>query len=97
MLAGGYDHNFVLDRDGPSPELAARLTDPASGRTLEVLTTEPGIQLYSGNRLERPRAGVALETQHFPNAPNQPSFPSTVLLPGEVWTSTTVYRFSLDA
>jgi aldose 1-epimerase len=103
----GYDHNFVLDRPaGAEGTLvpAARVEDPASGRVLEVATTEPGIQFYTGNQLDGtlvgiggaaygPRAGLALETQHFPDAPNQPGFPSTVLRPGEVFRSATVYRF----
>jgi aldose 1-epimerase len=99
-----YDHNFVLDgRDG-SLVLAARVVDPGSGRTLDVLTTEPGIQLYTGTSLDgtlrgtsgRPyRQGdcVALETQHFPDSPNRPAFPTTVLRPHEIFESTTVYRF----
>jgi aldose 1-epimerase len=101
---GGYDHNFMLNRRGNGLELAARLYDPGSGRVLEVLTTEPGIQLYTGNGLDgsivgrsgRPygrRSGVALETQHFPDAPNQPGFPSTILRPGQEFASRTVYRF----
>jgi aldose 1-epimerase len=105
----GYDHNFVLDRPpGTDGTLvpAARVADPASGRVLEVLTTEPGVQFYSGNQLDgtlvgsggtayRPRAGLALETQHYPDTPNQPGFPSTVLRPGQVYQSATVYRFSV--
>ncbi|MGZ4316588.1 MAG: aldose epimerase family protein [Gaiellaceae bacterium] len=98
----GYDQNFVVDRRD-ALGLAARLTEPTSGRTLEVLTTEPGIQLYTGTFLDGTLVGpsgraygrghcVALETQHFPDAPNQPSFPSTVLRPGETFRSTTVYR-----
>jgi len=105
----GYDHNFVLDRsevhDGLA--LAARLHSPRSGRTMEVLTTEPGMQLYTGNALGgdspgangprfRPRGAVALETQHFPNAPNEPRFPSVILRPGEMFASRTVYRFSSE-
>ncbi len=109
-LGRGYDHNFVLDR--PSPDdtsliLAARLRDPESGRTLEIYTTEPGIQFYSGNFLDgtlygasgkayRQTDGLALETQHFPNSPNQPNFPSTVLRPGEAYNSTTIYAFSMS-
>jgi aldose 1-epimerase len=105
----GYDHNFVLDPApaGQALRPAARVVDPASGRVLEVLTTEPGIQFYSGNQLDgtlvgpggaayRPRAGLALETQHFPDTPNQPGFPSTVLRPGQVYQSATVYRFSVS-
>ena len=101
---GGYDHNYVLDSTS-SPALAAELHDPASGRTMRVLTTEPGIQLYTGNYLDdvpgkggavyAKHAGVCLETQHFPDAPNQPSFPSTVLRPGETFRSTTVLQFSI--
>ena len=102
----GYDHNYVLDgeraRGGAS--FAARLHSPRSGRTMEVHTTEPGIQLYSGNALGgsepgvkgprfQPRGAVALETQHFPNSPNEPRFPSTILRPGDTYSSRTVYRF----
>ncbi len=102
----GYDHNFVLDPPaGQALRPAARVADPDSGRVLEVLTTEPGVQFYSGNQLDgtlvgiggtayQPRAGFALETQHFPDTPNQPGFPSTVLRPGQVYRSATVYRFS---
>jgi aldose 1-epimerase len=102
-IAGGYDHNFVLDGRGGAP--VARLRDPGSGRVLEVFTTEPGMQLYTGNFLEAtgkhghrygPRSGVCLETQHFPDAPNQPGFPSTILRPGEVYRSRTEFRFSVD-
>ena len=103
-FAGGYDHNFVLDRAGGGPSRAARLLSPGSGRALEVLTTEPGLQLYSGNFLDGTVAGkggrvyghrsaVCLEAQHFPDSPNQPGFPSTVLRPGETYRATTIYRF----
>jgi aldose 1-epimerase len=106
----GYDHNYVLDRPPGSDGtlvLAARVEDPGSGRVLEVETTEPGIQLYSGKQLDGsltgtggaaygPRAGLCLETQHFPDSPNQPGFPSTVLRPGEVYRSATVYRFGVS-
>lgn len=102
----GFDHNFVLNRrsvGGLVP--AARVEDPNSGRVLEVATTEPGVQFYSGNfldgtlvgtsgRVYRQSDGFALETQHFPDSPNQPQFPSTVLRPGERFHSTTVFRFS---
>ncbi len=103
-LARGYDHNFVVDRsDATALALAARVREPVSGRELEVHTTEPGIQLYTGNFLDgtligtsgrayRQGDGFALETQHFPDSPNQPGFPSTVLRPGEVLESATVYR-----
>ena len=108
VIGRGYDHNFVLDR--PSPDdtslvLAARVVEPTSGRVLEISTTEPGIQFYSGNFLDatvigpggnmyRQGDGFALETQHFPDSPNQPNFPSTELRPGDEFNSTTVYAFS---
>lgn len=105
-LAGGYDQNYVL-ADAPrlAPVLAAQVSEPASGRRLEVLTTEPGMQFYSGNFLSgaevgkggavyHHRTGFCLETQHFPDSPNQPSFPPAILRPGEVFESTTIYRFS---
>jgi aldose 1-epimerase len=104
--ADGYDHNFVLERPpGRTLVLAARLEDPASGRRLEISTTEPGLHLYTGNQLDgslvgkggRPyarRGGVALETQHFPDSVHHEHFPTTVLRPGTALTSTTIYRFS---
>jgi aldose 1-epimerase len=106
-IGGGYDHNFVLDRgEVVEPTLAARVVDPGSGRVLEVLTTEPGLQLYSGNgtHLGPPgkgghvyvqHAAFALETQRFPDSPNHQHFPSTVLRPGHEYQSRTVYRFSV--
>jgi aldose 1-epimerase len=106
-LAGGYDHNFVLNKVVPGAlEWAARLTDPQSGITLELLTTEPGLQVYSGNNIKpgqinhrgeemHRRDGLALETQHFPDSPNKPQFPSTSLEPGQTFRSTTIFRFSL--
>ena len=103
----GYDHNFVLDKVGnPNGNtLAARVYEPGSGRVLEILTTEPGIQFYCGNFLDgrlkgksgRPyvhRGGFCLETQHYPDSPNQPTFPSTILKPGDEYKSTTVFQFS---
>jgi len=101
----GYDHNWVLNRTGDGLSLAARVVAPGSGRVLEVWTTQPGIQFYSGNFLDGTnigkggkayayRNGFCLETQHFPDSPNKPQFPSTVLRPGETFTSTTVYKFS---
>jgi aldose 1-epimerase len=84
-----YDHNWVLDGD-------VRLRDPGSGRTLAISTTEPGLQFYAGGMLDTPRAGLALETQHFPDSPNRPGWPSTVLRPGETFTSTTVLAFGVD-
>ncbi|MEU6592581.1 aldose epimerase family protein [Streptomyces sp. NPDC046881] len=94
----GYDHNFVLDKGlTGAAEQVAELHDPASGRTLMVATTEPGLQLYTADHLSGPffpGAGIALETQHFPDSPNRPDFPSTVLRPGEVFRSETVYAVS---
>ncbi|HEX8864635.1 MAG TPA: aldose epimerase family protein [Lentzea sp.] len=90
-IAGGYDHNWVLDETGP---FAAQACDPVSGRLLTMWTTEPGLQFYSGNFLSEHRAGFALEAQHFPNSPNRPDFPSTVLRPGEVYHQETVYQLS---
>jgi aldose 1-epimerase len=106
--AGGYDHNLVLDgADGAAPRPAARLSDPASGRVMDVHTTEPGMQLYTGNFLDAsilgkhgdrygPRAGMCLETQHFPDSPNRPEFPSIILRPGEEFRSRTEFRFSTE-
>ncbi|WP_262057721.1 aldose epimerase family protein [Streptomyces sp. STR69] len=94
----GYDHNFALDKGPtPAPVEIAELHDPASGRVLTIATTEPGIQLYTGDHLSdpfAPGAGIALETQHFPDSPNRPEFPSTELRPGETYRSETVYGFS---
>jgi len=106
LRADGYDHNFVLERAaGRSLVRAARLEEPASGRRLDVLTTEPGVQLYTGNQLDGslagtsgrpygPRGGVALETQHFPDSVHNDNFPTTVLRQGRVFASTTIYRLS---
>jgi len=98
VLARGYDHNYVLRAGGGSdPVHAARVREPRSGLTMDVLTTEPGVQFYSGNFLDgrpyRARDGFCLETQHFPDSPNRPDFPSTVLQPGDVFRSTTIFRF----
>ena len=102
----GYDHNFVLDKGSTKkPEFAAEAYDPSTGRVLTVLTMEPGVQFYSGNFLDGTMAGkggvkypqysgFCLETQHFPDSPNQPKFPSTVLRPGETYRTTTIYAFS---
>jgi aldose 1-epimerase len=107
--ARGYDHNFVLSKRAPDElTLAARVHEPLSGRILEVLTTEPGMQFYSGNMISgalvgasrttyRQTDGFALETQHFPDSPNHPDFPSTVLRPGDVFRSRTVWRFLTDS
>lgn len=109
VTALGYDHNWVLDRrPGVTAGRAAAAFDPASGRALEIFTTEPGVQFYSGNfltgsevgrggRVYRQSAGFALETQHFPDSPNQPAFPTTVLRPGEIYASETTLRFSARA
>ncbi|MFF0682526.1 aldose epimerase family protein [Streptomyces tendae] len=98
-VGSGYDHNFVLDKGvTDTAEEVAELYDPASGRLLTVATTEPGLQLYTADHLGEPFApgdGIALETQHFPDSPNRPGFPSTVLRPGEVFRSETVYGFSV--
>ncbi|MBO1333055.1 aldose epimerase family protein [Streptomyces sp. VRA16 Mangrove soil] len=97
----GYDHNYVLDKGvGEQAVEVAELHDPASGRVLSVATTEPGLQLYTADHLDSslpfaPGDGIALETQHFPDSPNRPDFPSTVLRPGEVYRSQTVYGFGV--
>ena len=102
----GYDHNWVLSRKGNGIELAARVFEPTSGRVMEVLTTEPGVQFYSGNFLDGSvpgkggksyplRSGFCLETQHFPDSPNHPRFPSTVLRPRQKYSQTTIYAFSV--
>ena len=89
---GGYDHNFVLNGDGKSLVLAARASEPKSGRVMEVRTTEPGVQLYTGNHLKH--GGFCLETQHYPDSVNRPTFPSTILRPGQTFKSTTSFAFS---
>jgi aldose 1-epimerase len=104
--AGGYDHNYVLDRSGPGLVHAAHVYDPDTGRTLDVYTTEPGLQFYSGNFLDgslvgksghvyEHRYGFCLETQHYPDSPNEPGFPSTILRPGEEYRSRTVLKFGV--
>ena len=109
VLARGYDHNFALDKGlTDAPQLAASLADPVSGRVLEVLSTEPGIQVYSGNsldgsivgrggRLYRMGDGIALEPQKFPDTPNRPEFPSARLEPGETYRHRMIYRVGLMA
>ncbi|MGC5035300.1 aldose epimerase family protein [Streptomyces sp. DT190] len=98
-VGSGYDHNFVLDKGVTDTAVeVAELHEPASGRVLTVATTEPGLQLYTADHLGEPFApgdGVALETQHFPDSPNRPDFPTTVLRPGEVFRSETVYGFGV--
>lgn len=103
----GYDHNWVLNRTADGLSLAAKAKDPITGRTVEISTTEPGIQFYSGNFLDGTnvgkggrvyphRSGFCLETQHYPDSPNQPAFPSTVLRPGQRYTSQTVFKFGAE-
>jgi aldose 1-epimerase len=107
LFAGGYDHTWVLKNFNGHIRQAAVLSEPASGRTLEVYTDQPGIQFYTGNFLDgcaegkdgityQPRTGLCLETQKFPDSPNQPAFPSPVLKPGEVYQHNTIYKFSTD-
>jgi len=104
VLGKGYDHNFVINRKDNALTLAARVYEPTSGRVLEVSTTEPGVQFYTGNflagakgkggRAYERRHGFCLETQHFPDSPNKPNFPTTTLKPGGRYTQTTVFKFS---
>lgn len=102
----GYDHNYVLNKKGNELSLAAKVEEPVSGRTLEVWTTEPGVQFYGGNFLDGTdkgkdgktyvhRGAFCLETQHFPDSPNQPAFPSVVLKPGATYTSECIYKFGV--
>ncbi|KAB2639381.1 MAG: galactose mutarotase [Verrucomicrobia bacterium] len=104
-FGGGYDHNWVLDNQSGKLALAAKVYEPTTGRSMEVLTTEPGIQFYCGNFLDGKqtgksgkkyefRNGFCLETQHYPDSPNQATFPSVILKPGKALSSTTIYRFS---
>jgi len=101
----GYDHNYVLNRHSAGVPVV-RVVDPGSGRSLEIVTTEPGVQFYSGNFLDgsitgksghvyRLRSGFCLETQHYPDSPNQPRFPSTILRPGQTYRSSTTYGFGI--
>jgi aldose 1-epimerase len=104
VLGKGYDHNFVINRQGPGLALAARAYDPVSGRVLEVDTTEPGVQFYTSNFLDgvhgkdghiyNARNAFCLETQHYPDSPNKPDFPSSILKPGQTYHSITVWKFS---
>ena len=105
VLGHGYDHNWVINRKGDGLTLAARVYEPTSGRVMEVSTTQPGVQFYTGNFLDgtvtgkqghvyKRRYGLCLETQHFPDSPNHPDFPSTTLKPGETFKSKTVFKFS---
>jgi aldose 1-epimerase len=105
-IAGGYDHNFVLNGAAGTLRTAAVVTDPSSGRTLTVKTTEPGVQFYTGNFIKdgeiigtggkkyMRRGGFCLETQHFPDSPNHPAFPSTLLRPGQTYHTTTIFSFT---
>lgn len=104
---GGFDHNYVLNGETGKLALAARVVESRSGRILEVLTTEPGVQLYTANHLEGKitgkggkvypkQGGLCLETQHFPDSVNHPNFPSTILQPGEIYRQKTIYRFSAE-
>ncbi len=105
VLAHGYDHNFVINRKGAGMILAARVYDPSTGRTLEVSTTQPAVQFYTGNFLDgtvtgkeghvyKRRFGFCLETQHYPDSPNHPDFPNTILRPGETFHQVTAFKFS---
>jgi len=107
VVGHGYDHNFVINRKGNGLMLAARVHEPKTGRVLEVSTTEPGVQFYSGNFLDgtitgkqghvyKKRYGFCLETQHFPDSPNHPDFPSTILRPGTTFHSQTIFKFSTE-
>ncbi|MDX2246908.1 MAG: aldose epimerase family protein [Bacteroidia bacterium] len=106
-FGNGYDHNYVVNRQSEGLVAVAKVVEKQSGRVMEVFTTEPGVQFYTANYLQgrkpgkygityQNRAGFCLETQHFPDSPNQPGFPSTILKPGEVFRSTTVYAFSIE-
>ena len=106
-VPGGYDINYVLNHPLGKMGLAAKVIDPESGRVMEVSTTEPGVQFYTANSMNgfitghsgkkyEKCAGFALETEHFPDSPNKPDFPSTVLRPGEKFHSTTIYKFSVE-
>ena len=100
----GYDHCYALRSQSGELALAARVKEPQSGRVLEIHTTQPGVQFYSGNFLDGAAAnggypqyaGFCLETQHFPDSPNQPAFPTTILRPGETYRQTTVHKFSVE-
>ncbi len=106
-FGGGYDHNWVVNGEAGDLRLAARVTEPTSGRVLEVYTTQPGVQFYSGNMMPKTitgrggmvypwRGAVCLETQHFPDSPNHPEFPTVVLEPGERFAETTVFKFGAE-
>ena len=103
---GGYDHNMVFARTGPGLEPVVTVHEPTTGRTMTVATTQPGVQFYTGNFLDGTitgkggkvypkRAGFCLETQHFPDSPNKPEFPTTILKPGETYKESTAYTFGV--
>ena len=105
-VEGGYDHNYVLNSGGGTLALAARVYEPESGRIMEILTDQPGIQFYTGNFLDgtitgagghvyKKNWGFCLETQHFPDSPNHANFPSSILRPGQVYRTVTVLKFSV--
>jgi aldose 1-epimerase len=107
QVPGGYDHNFVLNKTGAESKMVAWLQDSATGRKLEVYTTEPGLQFYSGNFLDGTlrtsdgktipkHGGLCLETQHFPDSPNKPQFPTTILKPGEKYHTVTTYKLTVQ-
>jgi aldose 1-epimerase len=104
QVEGGYDHCWVVNPSENQPAFTAKVKDPDSGRVMEIFTTEPGIQFYTGNFLDGTEAsggypkngGLCLEAQHFPNSPNQPEFPNTILKPGEVYEQTTIHKFSVE-
>lgn len=106
-FGNGYDHNWVLNKPAGKLELIARVSEPKTGRVLEVLSTEPGLQFYTGNFLDgtitgkggwvyKFRNGFCMEPQHYPDSPNQPNFPSVVLKPGQVYQNTIIYQFSAE-
>jgi aldose 1-epimerase len=106
-VSGGYDHNYVVVKKGPGMSPVATIEEPVSGRIVEISSTQPGVQFYSGNFLDgtikgkggkiyRRHYGLCLETQHFPDSPNQSSFPNTILQPGEKFKEVTVYRFGVS-
>jgi aldose 1-epimerase len=105
-VEGGYDHNWIFDKESMKLAQVGKLKDPASGRTMEFWTTEPAVQFYSGNFLKGQQgknglsygkhAGLCLEAQHYPDSPNQPAFPSTILEPDKTYTQTTIYKFGSE-
>jgi aldose 1-epimerase len=107
VLGGGFDHNWVLNTQGDMTKLACKVVNPASGIVMEVFTNEPGVQFYAGNFMNGSdtgkfgvtyphRGALCLETQHFPDSPNQPDFPNTVLRPGENYLSRCIYKFTVE-